>query len=366
MNTNKIANVLHFSPFPFDLSGANRSMLALIEESQLHSNVSLFTLCKGSLSNYSEKKKITTYYLLNNWPKFRLFRAPIVILYLFYIVLIKKINIVHCHSAIGNHYVKFLKLLNMRIVTHQRDNYKNDYFHSDLDYADCIVAISHHVRSTLPDNFKRKTVVQHNCVFINSSGLNVDNCGVNKVITIGMAGRCNPDKGNLYFLKSLVALIPKYDIKLIMWGVEGVYSFVLHDYLSTLPVNITSKITFEKFRADIDNFYNSVDIVVVPSLFEEPLGRIPLEAMSHFKPVLVSNRGGLKELMFWNQDLIFDIDNEESLRTKIIPLIKSRTLRKKIGNGGFTHLIENHNSHDYYISINKIYTKLLEEVDKDE
>jgi glycosyltransferase involved in cell wall biosynthesis len=44
-------------------------------------------------------------------------------------------------------------------------------------------------------------------------------------------------------------------------------------------------------------FYERVDAVVVPSLWEEPFGRIVIEANAHGKPCIVSNRGGLPELV---------------------------------------------------------------------
>jgi glycosyltransferase involved in cell wall biosynthesis len=46
-----------------------------------------------------------------------------------------------------------------------------------------------------------------------------------------------------------------------------------------------------------DEVYRNVDVVVVPSLWEEPLGMIVPEAYMHGVPVIVSRRGGLPEMV---------------------------------------------------------------------
>ncbi|MDA8913605.1 glycosyltransferase [Amylibacter sp.] len=50
--------------------------------------------------------------------------------------------------------------------------------------------------------------------------------------------------------------------------------------------------------------YNSVDIFLVPSEWDEPFGRVPVEALLHECPVLVSSKGGLPESVFNETKLI--------------------------------------------------------------
>lgn len=46
-----------------------------------------------------------------------------------------------------------------------------------------------------------------------------------------------------------------------------------------------------------DEVYRAIDLLVVPSLWEEPLGMTVLEAFMHGVPVIVSRRGGLPEMV---------------------------------------------------------------------
>jgi glycosyltransferase involved in cell wall biosynthesis len=61
-------------------------------------------------------------------------------------------------------------------------------------------------------------------------------------------------------------------------------------------------------------FYEQVDVVVIPSLWNEPFGRAAIEALAHGIPVIASNRGGIPEVI---QDgltgLIVDPDEPGSL-----------------------------------------------------
>ncbi|MFO1073681.1 MAG: glycosyltransferase [Geminicoccaceae bacterium] len=61
-------------------------------------------------------------------------------------------------------------------------------------------------------------------------------------------------------------------------------------------------------------FYQDVDLLVVPSLWREPLGMVVLEAYGHGVPVIVSNRGGLPELVRDGQGgFVFDPDRPGDL-----------------------------------------------------
>lgn len=62
----------------------------------------------------------------------------------------------------------------------------------------------------------------------------------------------------------------------------------------------------------------TIDVLIVPSLWNEPFGRVIIEAYSYGKPVIASNRGGIPEIVIDGvTGYIFNPDIEGDLREKI-------------------------------------------------
>ena len=66
---------------------------------------------------------------------------------------------------------------------------------------------------------------------------------------------------------------------------------------------------------DREMFFSEIDVLVVPSLWDEPAGMVISEAMHHGVPALASNRGGLGEIGREHQAAhLFDPDCPSSFR----------------------------------------------------
>jgi glycosyltransferase involved in cell wall biosynthesis len=62
-------------------------------------------------------------------------------------------------------------------------------------------------------------------------------------------------------------------------------------------------------------FFSEIDVLVVPSLWDEPAGMVISEAMHHGVPALASDRGGLGEIGREHQlAYLFDPDCRSSFR----------------------------------------------------
>jgi glycosyltransferase involved in cell wall biosynthesis len=115
--------------------------------------------------------------------------------------------------------------------------------------------------------------------------------GKRKKTVIGFIGRLHPSKG----VEALIAAfsrLPSDDLGLCIAG-----SPFRTEYGVTLKGLAAgdSRIYFAGFMK-ASEFYAHVDVVVVPSLWNEPLSRVPIEAMAHGKPFVTSDRGGIAEL----------------------------------------------------------------------
>ncbi len=74
-----------------------------------------------------------------------------------------------------------------------------------------------------------------------------------------------------------------------------------------------NRIDFVGYVAPAD-FYETIDILAVPSLWEEPLGMVAVEGLANHLPVVASNRGGLRETVIDGVNGIHcDPDRPESL-----------------------------------------------------
>lgn len=99
----------------------------------------------------------------------------------------------------------------------------------------------------------------------------------------------------------------------------------------------TLKLTNVRFLGYIDNqdlikLYYRADVCVVPSIWDEPLGLVVLEAMAAKTPVVVTRKGGIPlAVKDGINGLFVRSKNAKEIALKVNTLLHSDTLRKKIG-----------------------------------
>lgn len=126
-------------------------------------------------------------------------------------------------------------------------------------------------------------------------------------LTIGYFGRISPEKGLDRLIKTLAKLpTDRWTLRV---GGSGAPEYVraMADLATGLPVDFLGV-------QKPDDFYASVDAVVVSSLWHDPAPRVAYEAGIHGVIPIVAKRGGLPELVGNGiRGLIFDPDNSDSL-----------------------------------------------------
>ena len=133
-------------------------------------------------------------------------------------------------------------------------------------------------------------------------------------INLLFVGRLDKQKGLDIFLD----VYNKYEFKNMHLYVIG--TSVLDN---TIPKN-TDKITYLGWvdSKEIDVYYQKCDVVIMPSRWEG-FGLVAIEAMRNSKPIIVSNRGALPEIIEDNiTGYIFDMDNLVSLKNILMKLDK--------------------------------------------
>ncbi len=139
-------------------------------------------------------------------------------------------------------------------------------------------------------------------------------------------GRLVHEKGWHVLIAALAGLRRTYHhARLVLAGVGG-----YRDELQSVARqhDVLSAVTFAGFISDEDRnkLYSSADIAVFPSLYE-PFGIVALEAMALRCPVVVSDTGGLREVVQANRTgVLVQPDNVEALVAGLVATLHEPTL----------------------------------------
>ena len=93
---------------------------------------------------------------------------------------------------------------------------------------------------------------------------------------------------------------------------EGILKEELQEFI--LKNNLNAEIHSPVPSEQVSLLYISADVVVVPSLWPEPFGRIPLEALAVGTHVIASDIGGIKETAMKSSVTLFNAGNVPELR----------------------------------------------------
>ncbi len=132
-------------------------------------------------------------------------------------------------------------------------------------------------------------------------------------VVFGFIGQIKKSKGIELLLKALLNL--KHDNwKLIIAG------NIKKNYLESLErINKSKNIVFLGYT-ESDSFFKKIDVLIVPSLWNEPFGRVLIESLINRKPVIASNVGGISEILSNNKSFLVEpsLINFSSIIEKII------------------------------------------------
>jgi len=139
-----------------------------------------------------------------------------------------------------------------------------------------------------------------------------------KKLRIGFIGQIIPHKGVDYLIRE-VSQLPQEDYDLLIAGNAS------EEYMAELRgISSSSSIQFLGFVKP-ESLFHEIDLLVVPSLWHEPLPRVIFEAYSHGLPVLASRRGGNMELIEEGvTGYSFEPDNAGELKALVERLIADR------------------------------------------
>jgi len=112
-------------------------------------------------------------------------------------------------------------------------------------------------------------------------------------------------------------------------------------------------------KSDLESLYQRSDFLVVPSMWEEPFGRVIIEAAANALPVIVSNQGGMPEIV--NQlgcGEIFSFDKKDNLEVTLLEMSKKKNYALYLEN--IKHNIEKYSLQKQVVSFLEVYNYLLD------
>ncbi len=192
---------------------------------------------------------------------------------------------------------------------------------------DLIICISKYQESIYKANdFTNTTVIYNSMDFSRLKNIEIKK-------NLLFAGRLTPGKGISLLFEALPTIFNRYPGFTLQIVGEG---FLKKDLISRSikdkykgKIRFIGKISHKKLL----EFYSRSIVTIVPSLWPEPFGRVALESISQGTPVVVTNRGGLKEIIGNFNTGIISKANSYDLSKAIIKAIDSNfELRTNIRN----------------------------------
>ena len=280
-----------------------------------------------------------------------------------FLILIKKINIVHARSRAPAWSCYFACLMtNTIFVTtfHGTYNYKSKlkkFYNSIMLRSKLTIAGSNFIFGHINDNYS-EYLNKHKKLRVIFRGINVDyfnskNISIlkqeklkrewsidpNKFIIL-MPGRLTYWKGQEKFIESLNILIEDYNFTnfhaILLGSDQGrkVYSKKLFSLVERY--SLSKKISFINHCGEMPLAYSLADVVVSASIEPEAFGRIAVETQSMGKPIIASNIGGSKETVLNKKTgFLYKHDDPRELAKSLNTVIQlSQEELKLMGNEG--------------------------------
>jgi glycosyltransferase involved in cell wall biosynthesis len=147
-----------------------------------------------------------------------------------------------------------------------------------LDSHLALGAFPQALRRVIPNSYRASATVKHRAV--------------GEVLTFGFMGRLARPKGLEKLIQAVVQMSHAgRPVRLLVAGTGNEqYTQALRALAGEGPVQFTGHISQAEF-------FRQVHFAVVPSVWDEPFGRVVIESFAHGVPVLASRKGGLSELI---------------------------------------------------------------------
>ncbi|HMK30312.1 MAG TPA: glycosyltransferase family 4 protein [Terriglobales bacterium] len=100
-------------------------------------------------------------------------------------------------------------------------------------------------------------------------------------------------------------------------------------------LGLEGTVHFAGLRSDVDRFMGAADVVVVPSVWQEPAGLVVVEAMASARPAVATRVGGIPEYLADRQTgLLVEPHSPSQMAEAILSLLESPSMAMAMGAAG--------------------------------
>ncbi|MEM2969632.1 MAG: glycosyltransferase [Candidatus Bathyarchaeia archaeon] len=215
-----------------------------------------------------------------------------------------------------------------------------------------VICCSNYMANQISETFnfpREKISVIRNGVNVSKFSIKIDAQAVKRRYAepnekmVVYVGRLVHEKG----VHVLIGAVPKVldvlpNVKFVIVGEGGMKEYLLKE---AWDFGVSDHVFFTGFvdESMLVSLYKASDVAVFPSLYE-PFGITALEAMAAKVPVVVSDTGGLSEIVEHDKTGVKVYpDNSDSVAWGILKVLKDQAFANKIRENAYQNVVENYN-----------------------
>jgi glycosyltransferase involved in cell wall biosynthesis len=283
----------------------------------------------------------------------------------------ERVDIVHGNTSASRRSVlQAVRLLGLPYIQHVRNPVRQPIAQYGFRLARRIITNSDAVAVDLRSDrrFAHKTMTIHNAVDLSRYESNEDrraelNAGDRPII--GFVGQLVARKGITTAIRAMPMVLEQFpQALLVIVGCappnEGEYETECRAIVK--QAGLESAVHFVGYRRDVPEWMRTFTVFTLPTR-SEPFGKVVIEAMAASRPVVVTNVGGIPEIVSTPAvGTLIPPDDPEALARGILRYLGDPKLAKSVGDRGAVHVRANFSLPGMIARVEDVYREALSQV----
>lgn len=263
-------------------------------------------------------------------------------------------DIIHSQQRIFLPILKSLNTTGKAKIIYTANNYFDDLYQGFL-FADAAVAISPYIETNLRNTVRPGTKIFRINYGVQSTG---ESCTQTDRHAFGFFGRLIKEKGVFQLIRAVQDL-PPVGAELLICG-DGPGKEKIGELIVNNPAN--NKIGLMDPVSEIDEFYDKIDTLVLPTELNEGLPVSILEALSRKKLVIATAAGAISDIIS-NQETGYILENNSPacIKEKILQVLSNDAGIETIRNNGYKRVREEYSLESMLRGYENLYRHVLQQ-----